>query len=162
MCLQEVQLGKANESMPEPTVLESRSNIAPVAAVSVSSTHPDYSTRGLTDGCVGGFPVDISKEWCTNAEKGSAMVRLTWAAEHTIDRIWLFDRPNSIDQITSAVILFDDGTTMKAGALPDDAKKGLELRFAPKKVRWLVVLVDTVKDSTQNIGLAEIAVFEAK
>jgi hypothetical protein len=90
------------------------------------------------------------------------MVRLTWGAEHTIDRIWLFDRPNSLDQITSAVILFDDGTTMKAGALPDDAKQGLELRFAPKKVRWLVVLVDTVKPSTQNIGLAEIAVFESK
>jgi hypothetical protein len=162
MCLQEVQLSKAGEAMPEPTVLEDRSNIAPVATVSVSSTHPDYSTRGLTDGFVGGFPSDISKEWCTNTEKGSAMVRLTWGVEHMIDRIWLFDRPNSIDQITSAVILFDDGTTMKAGALPDDAKQGLELRFAPKKVRWLVVLVDTVKPSTQNIGLAEIAVFESK
>lgn len=162
MCLQEAQLGKAGEAVPEPTVLESRENIAPAAAISVSSTHPDYSTRGLTDGFVGGFPGDISKEWCTAGEKTSAIVRLTWGTEHTIDRIWLFDRPNDLDQITSAVILFDDGTTMRAGALPDDAKLGLELRFIPKKVRWLAVLTDTVKPSTQNIGLAEVAIFETK
>ncbi len=161
MCLQEVQLGKVGEAMPLPTVLEDRANIAPAATISASSTHPDYSTRGLTDGFVGGYPGDISTEWCTRGEKGSAMVRLTWGAEHTIDRIWLFDRPNDLDQITSAVILFDDGTMVRAGAIPDDANMGLELRFMPRKVRWLVVLIDTVKPSTQNIGFAEIAVFEA-
>jgi len=41
-------------------------------------------------------------------------------------------------------------------------KRILLLTFAARKVWWLVVLVDTVKPQTKNIGLAEIAVFGPK
>lgn len=160
MCLQEIQLGSGKA--PEPSVLESGDNLARTATISASSTHPDYSTSGLTDANIGGYPGDISKEWCTRAERESALIRLTWPREQNVNRIWLFDRPNDIDQITSAMILFSDGTTAKIGSLPDDGKAGLEITFPTRKVRWMAVLVDSVKPSTQNIGLAEIAVFQPK
>jgi hypothetical protein len=47
------------------------------------------------------------------------------------------------------------------GELPDDASAAKEVSFAPKEVRWLIFIVTSVKPETQNIGLAEIAVFSA-
>jgi hypothetical protein len=45
------------------------------------------------------------------------------------------------------------------GELPDDAAKGLEVKFAPKKIQWLIFVVEKTKGTAQNIGLSEIAVF---
>jgi hypothetical protein len=75
--------------------------------------------------------------------------------------VWLFDRPNDLDQITSGMLVFSDGSTLKTGPLPDDARKGLEIQFAPKTVDWLVFVVTGAKKGSPNIGLSEIAVFRA-
>ena len=162
MCLQEVRLLTAADPIPPPSPLTSPGNIAPLATVSVTSTRGEYSTRGLIDGIVGGFPGDIKQEWCSNGERTTATVRLTWNEAREIDRICLFDRPNDLDQIRSGLLVFSDGSTIVTGELPDDAKKGLELRFPPKRVKWLVFIPNNVKHSTQNIGLAEIAVFQCQ
>ncbi len=162
MCLQEVRLLAPGDPVPPAGPLQSDDNVASLAAVTVSSTHKDYSPAGLTDGAVGGFPGETGREWCTEGERETAMVRLTWSEEVSIDRVWLFDRPNDLDQVTSGMITFSDGTSIRTGALPDDAKKGLEVRFPEKKVRWLIFAVAGVKDRTQNVGLSEIAVFRAR
>jgi hypothetical protein len=141
--------------------LKSPKNVALTARVSASSVHKDYSLNAAVDGVVGGYPGNTQHEWASNGEGDSAMIRLTWDSPQKINRIWLFDRPNDLDQITSGMILFDDGTTIKTGALPDDAKKGLEISFEPKSVKWLLFIVNTVKPKSPNIGLAEIAVFSA-
>lgn len=161
MCLQEVRLITASDPVAPPSPLTSSANIAPLATVTVSSTHGDYSTRGLTDGIVGGFPGAIQQEWSSNGERGTATVRLTWNEEREIDRVWLFDRPNDLDQIRSGLLVFSDGSTIETGELPDDAKKGLEVKFPPKRVKWLVFIPNDVKPSSQNIGLAEIAVLQS-
>ena len=47
-------------------------------------------------------------------------------------------------------------------ALPkllDMIAKGLEVKFAPKKVNWLIFRVERTKGTAQHIGLSEIAVF---
>ena len=82
-------------------------------------------------------------------------------SERSGDRIWLFDRPNNLDQITSGLLVFSDGTTLKTGPLPDDAKRGLEVRFPAKTVNWVAFLVTGAKAGSPNIGLAELAVFRA-
>ena len=83
------------------------------------------------------------------------------AEPQTIDRVWLFDRPNDLDQITSAMLVFSDGTTIQVGPLPDDAKKGVEVKFDAKTVKWVAVIITGVGPKTLNIGLSEIAVFRA-
>jgi hypothetical protein len=90
------------------------------------------------------------------------MLRLTWGQEQAIDRVWLFDRPNNLDQVRSGLLLFSDGSTIKTGELPDDAKKGLEIKFPLKRVKWLMFAVNEVKAGSPNIGLAELAVFRGK
>ncbi|MCF7674071.1 MAG: hypothetical protein K9N23_01790 [Akkermansiaceae bacterium] len=160
MCLQEVRLLAPTDPVLPPSPLTSSANIAPRAVLTVSSTHPDYSVGGLTDGMVDGFPGDIHREWCTAGERETATIRLTWPEAQAIDRIWLFDRPNDLDQVRSGLLVFSDGTTIKTGELPDNARQGLEVRFPTKRVKWLVFIADEVKPSTQNIGLAELAVFQ--
>lgn len=158
MCLQEIRLlgpGEAEEVNP----LAASANIAPDATVTVSSVHPDYRADGLVDGAVEGFPGDIRHEWASNGEANTAMVRLTWNEPQVIDRVWLFDRPNNLDQITGGLLVFSDGTTLAIGALPDDARQGLEISFPARRVTWLAFLVTATKPGTPNVGLSEMAVF---
>ncbi|MGB9604001.1 MAG: DUF7402 domain-containing protein, partial [Limisphaerales bacterium] len=161
MCLQQVKLLKPGDRT-ENNELNSSDNVALIAKVSVSSVHRDYDVYGAVDGRIGGFPDDIKDEWASNGEKETALIRLSWDEPQKIDRVWLFDRPNDLDQITSGMLVFSDGTSIKTGELPDDAKKGLEITFEPKTVKWLLFVVDTVKPKSPNIGLSEIAVFRVK
>lgn len=162
MCLQEVRLLAPGDPVPPPSALNSPDNIAPLATVTVSSTHADYTTEGATDGAVDGFPRDIRHEWCSNAEQDTAMIRLTWGEEMAIDRVWLFDRPNPLDQIRSGLLVFSDGSSIRTGELPDDARQGLEVKFHEKRVRWLIFAVNEVKPGSPNIGLSELAVFRSR
>ena len=142
--------------------LKRKTNVALQAKVMVTSIHEGYRAEAAIDGVVGGYPEDISAEWASQGEKASAMIRLMWSEPQVIDRIWLFDRPNThADRITGGTLVFSDGSTVSVGELPDDASAAKEVSFAPKEVRWLVFIVTSVKPETQNIGLAEIAVFSA-
>ncbi len=161
MCLQQIRLVAPAEAVAAGP-LAGADNIARKAVVSVSSTHSEYSPDGLTDGIVDGFPRNIQREWASNGENDSAFVRLTWPEPVQINRIWLFDRPNNLDLIEEGMILFSDGSTIVTKSLPDDARKGLEVRFAAKKVKWLLFLVTKTKKNSPNIGLAEIAVYRTK
>ena len=158
MCLREFRLLSGGEAA-EPSPLDSPANIARTAKVTASSVFGGYSAAGAVDGVVDGYPNDTSHEWATLGERETAMIRLDWKTPQTIDRVQLFDRPNDLDQITSGLLFFSDGSSIRTGALPDDAKKGLEVRFAPKTVRWVAFAVDGTKKGSPNIGLSEIAVF---
>lgn len=136
-------------------------NVAANAKLTVSGTEDGYSDEGALDGIVGGYPNDKSNEWSAGATVG-ATLRLDWDAPQVVDRIVLYDRPNTTDQVTSGAITFSDGTTLDIGALPDDAKTGLTLKFPAKTITWLSLKVTGVKAGTRNAGLAEIAVFRAK
>jgi hypothetical protein len=161
LCLQEVRLTSPSDPIVPPNALNAPENIASEAMVSVSSTHQDYSVDGLTDGVIDGFPGDIRREWGSKGESVTAMVRLTWSQEQSIDRVCLFDRPNKLDQIKSGRLMFSDGSSIATGELPDDARQGLEVRFPVKKIKWLIFAVNEVKPGSPNIGLSEIAVYRS-
>ena len=168
MCLQEVNILSPNDPIPPvppsaslPSPLDTDNNVAWKAAVTVTSTCPGYSAVGATDGIVGGYPKDPSSEWASQGEKDTAMLRLTWTEPQKVDRVWLFDRPTKSDRITSSMLVFSDGSTIQVGALPNDAKKGIEVKFEPKTIKWLALIVTGVSPETTNVGLSEIAVFRA-
>ncbi len=154
---------KLDQPKQQKDPLKSSSNIAPKAKVTASSTYKGYSAEAAIDRVVGGYPEDISAEWAANGEKASATIKLSWDKAQIINRIWLFDRPNTnADQVTAGTLTFSDGSTINVGELPDDASAAKEITFGPKKVTWLKFVVTSVKPETQNIGLAEIAVFTAE
>ena len=161
MSLHQVRLlGPDEEVTPGP--LNDPRNVAREAQVSVTSTYEDYHAFGAVDGRVGGFPHDTDAEWASAGERESAILRLRWQEPVTIERVWLFDRPNDLDQVKAGMLVFSDGSTIKTGELPDDASKGLEVEFEPRKVKWLAFFVTEVKPDSPNIGLSEIAVFEGE
>ena len=148
------------QSQQEEDPLKSARNVAQKARVTVSSAHSGYKAEGVIDGVVGGYPENTMAEWASDGEKASALVRLNWDSPQRINRIWLFDRPNThADQVTSGILVFSDGSTLTIGELPDDASAAKEISFPTKEVTWLMFVVNSVKPQTLNIGLAEIAVF---
>jgi hypothetical protein len=164
MCLYEVRLLAPGEAVPKkkPNPLLSEKNVARKAKVDVSSCYPSYRGVGAIDGVVGGFPNDTSKEWAANGEKASAWIKLRWDKPQNVDRVWLFDRPNSLDQITGGTLEFSDGSTIKLEKpLPDTAMRGVEVFFSARTVSWVKFTVTNVKKDTPNVGLAEIAVFKS-
>ncbi|GAB6164729.1 hypothetical protein JCM19992_07290 [Thermostilla marina] len=139
--------------------LDSDANLALEAAVSASSVHPDYTANAACDGKAEGYPDAAAHEWASHGEKVGAWVKLTWSEPQTIDRVWLFDRPNRLDHVTAARIEFSDGTAYTTGPLADQAFFGTEVRFPPKRVEWVKITVAEAGPKSLNIGFAEVAAF---
>ena len=164
LALHEVRLLAAGEPAPKKELnpLLTEENVARKAKVEVSSCYPGYRAEGAIDGVVGGFPDDISKEWASNREKAGAWIKLSWQQPQKVDRVWLFDRPNTLDQVTAGVLEFSDGSKIElAMPLPDNAARGVEISFPHKTVSWVKFTVTGVKKDSPNIGLAEFAVFQS-
>lgn len=135
------------------------SNIAPLAAVTASS---ETSSTGQTkdkaiDGVADGNTRYPDKEWVTNGELAGAWIQLDWTEAHTINKVVLFDRPNTVEQITSATLTFDDGSTVNVGALVNSGRATV-VEFAPKTTTSIRMAVTGA--TGENIGLAEFEVFE--
>ncbi len=149
--------------------LKSDANLALRARINVSSVNKNnkpfteliqYFGEGAVDGIVDLKNPIGSHAWVSLEERETAVLRLTWDSPQTIRRVWLFDLPNLNDHITSGVLLFSDGSAVKVGELPNDARSAKEVAFPPKQVSWIVFAVNTVSKETRNAGLAEIAVFK--
>ena len=89
--------------------------------------------------------------------RAGSWLRLDWASPVTLGSVVLHDRPNSGDQITGAHLNFSDGSSVPVGVLPNSGA-ALTVTFPDKTVSWIELVVDTVSESTLNVGLAE---FEA-
>jgi len=111
---------------------------------------------------VGGLDLtQFADEWSAIDEHAGAWLRLKWATPQTGHRVWLFDRPSAKVQVTQAALRFSDGSTITTGELPDDARKGLQIDFAPKTISSLEVRITQTRTTHPFIGLSEIAVFRA-
>ncbi|MDP4240794.1 MAG: hypothetical protein Q8904_15130, partial [Bacteroidota bacterium] len=85
---------------------------------------------------------------------------LNWKEPQKISKIWLFDRPDLKNQITSGMLVFSDGSTINVSALPNSGNVTKEITFPEKKATWLAFIIKSVSKTTTNVGLAEIAVFK--
>jgi hypothetical protein len=140
--------------------LKSDLNLALSAKVTASSEAKGSPAQALADGVAQGFPDAPAAEWTSSRETTGAKVRLTWAKPVTIEDVWLFDRPNSKDQVKGAWLNFSDGTSAMVGELPNDGTAPFKLNFPEKIITWMEVIVTQVGPKTMNVGFSEIAVFQ--
>ncbi|MFZ1987407.1 MAG: PKD domain-containing protein, partial [Desulfatitalea sp.] len=134
-------------------------NIAPLATATASSqANSSFSAAQAIDECTDGYPGDSTCEWIAKytAVKVGAWLHLTWSSPQVIDRIVLYDRPNTSDQITSATITMSDGSTLAVGPLNNNGS-ATEYTFAPVETTSLRMTVNSVRG---NVGLSEIEVFD--
>ena len=152
-------------SLPDATnvVVQTTSgygNIAPLAAVTASSqnTQTGQTAAKAVDGVISGYPNDYTKEWATIGQGAGAWLKLAWSGNYVVNKVVLYDRPNLNDQILSATLTFNDGSTVQVGPL-NNGGAAVEIDFAAKTISQMTMTVNTVSGSTQNVGLAEIQVY---
>ena len=133
-------------------------NVARDALVAGSSQAPGQALTAAVDAVVGGWPGSPGAEWSSNGERAGAFVELSWGSVQTVDRVFLFDRPNGVDQVTGGVLTFSDGSSVLVPALANDGSVTV-VEFAARSVTSLRFTVSSVSGSTENVGLAEIEVY---
>ncbi len=140
--------------------LPSGSNLALVATASASTQSTNQEASKAIDGSPEGFtpanPSNGAHEWASNDQGAGAWIQLSWSAAQTLDRVRLFDRPNSDDNVVSGTLTFSTGASVSVGALPNTG--GLTVNFSQRSVTWVRFTVNAVGSNTYNVGLSE---FEA-
>jgi len=115
---------------------------------------PEWLRKETRDASFSNF-----NQWVSDGEKTTAMIRLTWNSPEKVSKVWLFDNPSLGDQITSGMLVFSDGSTIKVGELPNDARSCKQVIFDEKEISWIAFMVTSVSETTRNAGLTEFAVF---
>jgi LmbE family N-acetylglucosaminyl deacetylase len=136
------------------------SNVAPQASVTASSQNSADGQLAVkaVDEIIDGFPGNYTREWATNGQGVGAWIQLDWPAAVTVNRVVLFDRPNTVDQITGATLTFSDGTSVAVSALNNDGSASV-VTFTPRTVTSVRMIVTSTSGGTVNSGLAEMQVF---
>ncbi len=136
-------------------------NIAPQATATASSQTSAYGQTAAKaiDGVISGYPNNIEAEWSSEGGKTGTWLNLKWAKSYSVEKVILFDRPNTNDQITSGTLTFSDGSTVNFAALPNNGSTGLTVTFPAKTTNSLKMTVTGVSSTTANVGLSEIQVF---
>ncbi len=134
-------------------------NVARTAGVSVTASSENAATgqaaAKAVDGSPLGYPTDATKEWATVGGKAGSWIQLTWPTPVTLNRVVLYDRPNTGDQVTAGSLTFSDGSTVPTGSLTN-AGAATDLTFAPRTVTTVRLTISSVSAATFNVGLAEI------
>ncbi len=135
-------------------------NLAPSSTVTASSENSatTQTAAKAIDRFAVGYPSDYTKEWATAGGGSGTWLKLTWPNPITIDKIVLYDRPNSDDAITGATLNFSDGTSVNTGAL-NNAGAATTVTFSTRTVTSVQLTINQVSSTTHNIGLAEIEVW---
>lgn len=135
------------------------SNLAATATVTASSqnTASGQGAAKAVDGSTLGYPADATREWATVGGKAGSWLQLTWASAITIDRVVLYDRPNTDDRITGGTLTFSDGSSVPVTTLSNSGG-ATTFTFAARTVTSVRLTVKSVSSTTHNVGLAE---FEA-
>lgn len=140
----------------------SSANVARISGPAVTASSANSSTSQTAakavDGSPVGYPADHTKEWATVGGRSGSWLQLTWPGPVTVNKVVLYDRPNSNDQATAGTLTFSDGTTVNVGAL-NNAGGATTVTFSPRTVTSVRFTATAVSASTANVGLAELEVW---
>ena len=142
---------------PPPSPSENLARFA-TATASTQNASTSQTAAKTIDGSALGYPGDWTREWATLGQGAGAWLQLTWTSPQTITQVVLFDRPNGNDHVTAGTLTFSDGTSVNVGAL-DNAGAPVTVSFSARSVTWVRFSVDAASASTENIGLAELEVY---
>jgi hypothetical protein len=108
----------------------------------------------VVDGIALGDPIDDTTEWATLGGVAGSWIQLDFPAATTINGVVLVDRPNLVDQITGATLVFSDASTFSTGALANNGSP-VSIGFPARTTESIRLIITSVSVTTRNIGLAE-------
>lgn len=129
-------------------------NLAPSAEISVSSEYPseNWHKERLTDGISGQVG---NGEWASNAEL-TPWAQLNWNRQIVTNKVVLYSRPSTAENIHSGTLTFSDGDSIDVGELPNNGAP-MVIKFRTRTIRWVHFQVNS--GVAENNGLAEFKVF---
>jgi len=128
-----------------------------VTASSENATDGQQAIKAV-DGVVDGWPGDYTREWATSGQRVGAWIKLSWSTSYMVDKIVLYDRPNSNDRVTGGTLTFSDGTSISVTSLSNNGAAKTVI-LPPRNVNSVTFTITSVSAGTQNVGLAEIEVY---
>jgi LmbE family N-acetylglucosaminyl deacetylase len=141
---------------------ESTGNVAREPGVTVSASSQDTASGQVATKAVDGFalgdPLARAKEWATEGGTVGSWIQLDLPAPANVNGVVLFDRPNTLDQITGATLVFSDGSSVATGPLANNGS-AKTIGFPARRTTSIRLVVTSVSPSTRNVGLAEIEVY---
>ena len=131
-------------------------NLARSATASASSTYDSrFAAAKAVDGVTGQHEMG---EWASRGEV-NPWLRLDWSEAKTVNRVTLFDRPNSTDWAKGGTLSFSDGTSVPVSGIPNDGS-AYSVTFPSRSATWVRFQVSGGAGS--NVGLSELQVFAAE
>jgi len=137
-------------------------NVARLAGVSVSASSQNTGTgqtaAKAVDGSAVGYPGDHTREWATAGGGVGSWIQLSWSAPVTIDRVVLFDRPNTDDRVNGGSLVFSSGDPVVVGQLSNSGA-ATTVTFPARTVTSVRLNITSVSTTTHNVGMAEFEVW---
>ncbi|MCM4150844.1 glycoside hydrolase family 92 protein [Arenibacter sp. N53] len=84
--------------------------------------------------------------------------KLDWDHPQTINKVIVYDRPNSQSHTAGGTLFFSDGTEISVTAIPNNGAPKV-ISFPDKTIKWL--RFEVTDGNGNNLGLSEIEVFPA-
>jgi len=138
---------------PPPPLTVSPANLATSATVTASSVYSSsYAATNVIDGIVG---QQGTGEWASNSE-ANPWIQLTWSASHIVNKIVLYDRPDSSDWSQGGTLTFSDGSSVTVTGIPNNGTAKV-ITFPDKNITWVRF---QVTGSSGCNGLAEFQVYD--
>lgn len=140
--------------------LNAFNNIAPLATASASSELVDYEAYNAIDMQTG--LSDRTLSWaCTGTGEMLPWINLAWDSEKTINRIDLYDRPDTSINFSGAYISFYNGASLvKSGILYDIPDNGSKITSGFSPIAVTSLTISGSGSSGDYVGLGEVRVFE--
>ncbi len=142
-------------TVQEPGAANVARTAGPTLTASSQNTSTGQTAAKAVDGSPLGYPSDATKEWATSGGKAGSWIQLTWPTPVTLNRVVLYDRPNTADQATAGTLTFSDGSTIAVGTLTNNGA-ATTVSFTSRTVTSVRFTATTVSATTSNVGLAEI------
>jgi hypothetical protein len=140
---------------PSPTPDPNDPIVSHLATVSVSSQYnSNFAGIKAIDGIIG---IHETGEWASLGEI-NPWIQLNWAVSRTINKIRIYDRPNTTDAANGGTLSFSDTSTITVSGIPNDGSMK-EITFADKTVTWVKFQVSG--GSGMNVGLSEFEVYKS-
>ncbi|GJN87828.1 hypothetical protein Rhopal_000783-T1 [Rhodotorula paludigena] len=132
------------------------------ATATASSQSPGQEAIRAISGDAGGYVEDGSgdytKEWASAGEGASAWFNISWPYAIRVEQVSLYDRPNMNDQITGAILRFDNGQYLSTGPLNNDGSP-TNISIPNLVTTSIKMVVTAVSPTTNSVGLSEFAVY---
>lgn len=129
-------------------------NVAPQATVTASSEFSSsYAAAKAVDGIIG---VHDSGEWASN--EYNPWIQLNWGSSQKINKVVLYDRPNTTNWIPDGTLTFSDSSSISVTGIPNNGT-AKEVSFADKTVTWVKFQAANGDTTYATNGLSEIQVY---